>query len=138
MEIKHKAIGLDKNEWVYGYVAFDSKKENAVIIHKQANNEMQHTAVDPETVCVFTGFLDKKGTDIYIRDLTMDGHADYPYVREVYWDDRFGYAERLVINGQFSGSLSNDKYIVPEECRNEVVGNTIDNPELLTKINVNN
>lgn len=69
LEIKYRAIGIDKPEWIYGYVAFDSKKLNAVIIHKQANNEMQHTAVEPETVGQYTGLKDSKGVEIYEGDI---------------------------------------------------------------------
>jgi len=87
-----------------------------------------------QVVMQCTTFLDKNGKEIYEGDIVKDGSIKYPYLKEVYWDDRFQWSLRLVDYGnQFSGSLSNDKYIVPEEMRIEVIGNVYQNTELLKK-----
>ncbi len=138
MEHKCKAIGLDKNEWVYGYVAFDSKKENAVIIHKQGINEMQCTAVNPETVCRFTGQKDINGKEIYKGD-TLDSGGEFGYLGEIVfvtWNkDELAWVVSTKDN-DFRDRLRScfaDKSIVWE-----VIGNIYDNPDLLPEKNVNN
>ncbi|MEK6883895.1 MAG: YopX family protein [Nanoarchaeota archaeon] len=73
---------------------------------------------------------DKHGKEIFIGDLLRNGSVEYPYVYEVYWDDKFQFSTRLVSNKVFMGSLSNNEYIVPEEMKYEVVGNVFQNPEL--------
>ena len=89
---------------------------------------------DNQVVMQCTTFLDKNGKEIYEGDIVKDGSIKYPYLKEVYWDDRFQWSLRLVHYGnQFSSSLSNDKYIVPEEMRIEVIGNVYQNTELLKK-----
>lgn len=128
LEIKYRAIGIDKPEWIYGYVAFDSKKLNAVIIHKQANNEMQHTAVEPETVGQYTGLK-----DIYEGDILSN-----KWKVEVYCNKNTG-AWMVKFNTNPSGNKPKTlyKYLQSRELAGcpedlEIIGNIYQNPELLT------
>ncbi len=146
MEIKFRAIGLDKNEWIYGYVAFSSDKTCCVIIHKQGNNDMQHTAVDPETVCQFTGLKDKNKVDIYQRDILkeieyygqyipeIDGRKEREYFSTVDWGSE-GWCHFPLTNTSCKSKESGYGFY---DHPFEVVGNVIDNPDLLPEKNVNN
>ena len=126
LEIKYRAIGIDKPEWIYGYVAFDYKKLNAVIIHKQANNEMQHTAVEPETVGQYTGLKDSKGVEIYEGDIFDKGIVVF---------------SNGCFNGCYTcGTTSKKGWDYSDEWedglaeyarKNKVIGNIYQNPELI-------
>ena len=62
-EIKFKAKRLDGKGWVVGY-GICVLEDYTLIFHKQGINLMQSTEVNPETVCQFTGLLDKDGKEI--------------------------------------------------------------------------
>lgn len=94
-------------------------------------NDVSHIDEYLSPLLQFTGLHDKNGKEIYEGDILKDGSIKYPYLREVYWDDRFQWSLKLTHNNQFSQFLSNDKYVIPEEMRNHIVGNRFENPELL-------
>lgn len=123
--VKYRGIGLDTGKWVYGYSCFDSTKENAAIINKHGNNEMQHNAVIPETVGEFTGLTDDNDKEIYEGDIIqfMSISVDKPVVVE--WNDdicQFQFSDGQPIN-------SGDTYGVYKA----VIGNIHENPELLNQ-----
>jgi uncharacterized phage protein (TIGR01671 family) len=117
-----------KQKFVYGNVIYCEDDIESTII-----NEEFEATVDTDSIGQFTGFFDKNGKEIYEGDFVKDGSTTgYNYLMEVYWDDKFQWSLRLPkINNNFSGSLSNDKYIVPQEMRIEIIGNIHENPELL-------
>jgi uncharacterized phage protein (TIGR01671 family) len=107
--ILFKAKRLDNGEWVEGYGVIQYKEYNeATIIHKHGNNVTQHTAVDPETVCQYTGLTDKNGNKIWEGDKLF---IDY---------NRFGVRVVEFKNGKYNCAEYDLK-------RSWVVGNIFDN-----------
>jgi uncharacterized phage protein (TIGR01671 family) len=135
-EIKFRGMSSDFKKWIYGYVAFDSKKENSVIIHKQANNEMQHTEVDTKSVGQYTEYKDAKHKEVFLGDLLNIGSSIFGFFIDkdgknaIYEVQKRGCDYVLYRHDTklMWGRLSRLEELV-WEC--EVVGNIYENPELL-------
>ncbi len=129
-ENKFRGLSEDTGKWVYGYVAYDSKKENAVIIHKQGNNEMQHTAVIPESVGEYSGLNDKNELEIYEADIVSVGYGIgkvvfYNAMFMIEWiDDKEANMEPLAFS-------TNDYKFGRGRKDLEKRGNIHENPELI-------
>lgn len=129
----------DNGEWVEGYyckwlkgkrVVTYSEKETDCIITWMSNGGMSRYEVDPSTICQCTGLKDKNGKLIFENDIvaywdtysTENGQAEADCIGKVVWDDE-------TISFQVTNRLSAESYEVLGEC--DVIGNIIDNPELL-------
>lgn len=139
-EILFRGKRVDNGEWVYGYL-FDDGYQNPrhVFVGSLIIDEYKGTACDEwdikgidfcdvkqNTICQYTGLIDKNGKKIYENDIVQiglyKGTVEYEYASFVIkWiNARFlrndiGYWARL-----------NDFY---------TVGNVYDNPELLEECN---
>jgi uncharacterized phage protein (TIGR01671 family) len=119
-EIIFKAKRLDNSEWVEGYGVIQYKEYNeATIIHKQGNNITQHTAVDPKTVCQYTGLTDKNGNKIWEGDVNED-------LGYVFWNKDFAAFQWRYPNGDVMEFESEEEWCI-------IIGNIFDNPELLSQ-----
>ena len=135
--IKFRGKRLDNGEWVYGhyadYIHPDCGIPSPSIIYLLPGCGNMIVAVDPSTICQFTGLRDCNGKEIYDGDIiTVKGN----YPRVVLWDKvswalmpcEYFYDKHFwVMNLQHPG---NDWW---EELADEmeVIGNMYDNPELL-------
>ena len=119
-------------EWVEGAYYIEPYTDKCFIIQWNSTglgfNEF--IEVDGSSVCQCTGKKDVNCNLIFEHDVvsfldttsTENGYAEHWQVGEVFWDDE-------TVSFQVTERLSAESYEVLEDCK--VLGNTIDNPELL-------
>lgn len=122
----YRAKRIDKWEWVEGLLTIMWGQFHII----NPNDENTAYPIDPSTICQCTGKTDIEKNLIFEHDIvsfldmtsTDNGYAEYWQVGEVLWDDE-------TVSFQVTERLSAESYEVLDECK--VLGNTIDNPELL-------
>ena len=132
-----KAKRIDNGEWVQGYLVYDNRdKLYRIIMDIQYSTGTCITTdnaprVDSSTICQCTCLKDKNGNLIWENDIvsywdsysTENGLAEADCIGKVVWDDE-------TISFQVTNRLSAESWeVLDDEC--SVVGNAIDNPELL-------
>ena len=141
--IKFRGKRTDNKEWIYGfYIVVDGKHliipEDATInfCGKYGNGcfgEINHDGkswtceVDPKTVSQFIMKVDKNGKEIYEGDIIIgmwDGALDYSKEKI-----QVEYKDCAFRESYFGRPLSN----ISRNSKLEVIGNIIDNPELLNQ-----
>ena len=122
----YKAKRKDNNEWIQGYLY--GIWERRYILWGMINDIPNMAEVDPETVCQCTAMPDKNGKLIFENDI-LSGHIDVGFPEDetrkrVVWHE----------NGWCTNELRCDDYEELDDFDSEnfeVIGNMIDNPELL-------
>lgn len=129
-----RAKRTDNGEWVEGYYAVIGEK--VVIIEKRGEEfydiegeKKSHgnkiTEVDPSTICQCTGLKDKNGKLIWENDIIKCKCG----IAVVVWDKsewRIKWVKDKIWRKDLHFWVSDEN-----EWRIEVIGNSIDNPELL-------
>lgn len=120
--IKFKAKRLDNREWVEGDLMKESYSARIIEHTSKADNWI---AVDPSTVCQFTGLKDCDGKEIWEGDVLLDIDSDSQYT--VMYSD-YGGAFFIRKNG----TVNDDMYLFElsdvDKCIAfiEVIGNKFD------------
>lgn len=123
-EILFRGKTINKN-WFYGLLV---NKHGKWYINKPGSPVSYE--IQPETICQYTGLIDKNGKKIWEGDIvgywdtysTENGLSEADCIGKVVWDDE-------TISFQVTNRLSAESYEVLDEC--SVIGNVFDNPELL-------
>ena len=139
-----KGKRLDNGEWVTGNLIqnpffkgvrswISSEQEDKTRLRSISRTQALWNSieVDSSTICQCTGLKDKNGKLIWENDIvsywdsysTENGLAEPDCIVKVVWDDE-------TISFQVTNRLSAESWeVLDDEC--SVVGNAIDNPELL-------
>ena len=124
---------IDNGEWVQGGLLCHDADAATIFNQNPADGSLQGFEVDPTKICQCTGLKDKNGKLIWENDVvaywdtysTKSGYAEADCIGKVVWDDE-------TISFQVTNRLSAESWeVLDDEC--SVVGNAIDNPELLEK-----
>lgn len=142
-EIKFRGQRIDNNQWVYGYYRKntfynklgDEPKEiytkhfiGAFDNKNLIDGIFEQVEVKPETICQFTGILDKANTEIYEGDF-VSTDLQRPHNKVIYKNGAF-------MLECFDDNLYHDIFYPTHELQQavykygQVIGNIIDNPEL--------
>jgi len=133
-EYKFRGKRIDNGEWVYGVPLFYGDGIFISTGELKNNNgadwRIKAFEVDPETVGQYTEHLDSNKKEIYSKDIVEANiySDEVPQILDVYYNDFMtafviDYVDsdsEVVPIGFFAGSL-------------RIIGNSIENPELLEK-----
>ena len=148
-EILFRGKNSDYNEWVYGGAVhqtdyYGDKCDKWFIVdgtHTKDYAIGENIEVLVDTVCQYTGLLDKNGQKIFECDIVryQFDNDDCPFpnkhtekiIGRIFFSD-FRASFSVTAGGNGSTSLNNDLFkYVRNGNRVEIIGNIFDNPELL-------
>ena len=129
-EILFKAKRKDNGKWVEGYYRRIPcmRMLEHYIIPRNPKNRMEQYAIDPDTICQYTGLVDKNGKKIWGNDIVR--RTDLHVVSE----SSVGFIEYDLENTSFLMHRTDKVEYSPTyhwKDRLEVIGNIFDNPDLL-------
>ena len=111
-------------EWLHGDLVHYGDK--ILIFSENAQNSPDYYEVDPETVGQFTGLTDKNGVKIFEGDIVK---ANFPYAKTGFVE--FDKKRCSFYVKPTDGFAAYDKGYKMNANKLEVIGNIIENPELL-------
>ena len=137
-EILFRAKQIDDGEWVEGYYAMMGKGnlirhyivQNCALTglfeDPEDNMYFNDVEIDPETLCQYTGMVDRNGKRIWEDDIVKHEISDTLGTVKWYQEDYVGWCvdDVMIDEQQFTDEMWN-------EC--EVIGNAFDDKHLLDK-----
>lgn len=127
MEYKFRGRRVDTKEWVYGLPQYSVIGGAIYIDTIQSIKNLRYYEIIPETVGQYTGLKDCTQAEMYNGDIVRN---DYGHNGVIMWrNDRF-----IInwINNKFGYGFDLDHWAINRNI--VVIGNAIDNPELLQEV----
>lgn len=120
----YRAKRIDNGIWVYGLPSYDTDGEIREI-EAYEDADVEFYAVDPSTICQCTAMPDKNNKLIFENDIAIKHNDDdkEPYL--IRWSENYAAWELAQCGCAMYGFFDVDFGEI------EVIGNAIDNPELL-------
>lgn len=124
-EILFKAKRIDNGEWIEGYYVHADetlcKSDVHVIFDGYDLSVAAENEVDPETVCQYTGLIDKNGAKIF--------EGDFVNVRTTAYMFRSCVVKWNESNAMWSVASGKARYRMSDSFKYEVIGNIHDKEE---------
>ena len=141
---------MDDCEWAYGSFCMDALEQfnglcgvdGFIRLYDKTKGKMQTYEVDRETVGQYTGMKDKNGKRIFEGDIIKTDNGILSsisavkfgeYYPKMFYDMCFLPTKHLNANGFFAESNNHEDMILFKSPFIEVIGNIMDDPELLEK-----
>lgn len=129
-EILFKAKRKDNGEWVEGYyrcIPCMGMLEH-YIMPRNPKNRMEQYAIDPDTLCQYTGLTDKNGRKIWENDI-LKANLDESYPEDITYIKILWNEYRFCVNENYSTDILTLEKWDAEHF--QVCGNIFDNADLL-------
>lgn len=138
MENRHLFRGkTDDGRWVQGAALWHDNGLVTIFNQHPADGSLQGFEVDPDSVCQCTGLKDKNDNLIWEKDIVRFDVYKWDklvssVISDISWCDDLCALSVTVNHTGTKGTLG---HFLEFNKEAEVIGNTIDNPELLSELN---